>query len=160
MKSILIPTDFKIDALNCIPALCKQSQGEDLQLVFVHLLKISDSISDLLMLNRRNREYEYISDEFYLQCERLKDRFPQIKQIKVEFFYGSTLAMFRNYLEGHMINYVLDLAYCGVQPLNKRSVNPEILIKKSGLKILSINPEEIKSIKKDRKYDAVLIDSI
>jgi hypothetical protein len=141
MKSILIPTDFKPDALDHIPDLCNQSNGENLQLIFLHLFKISDSITDLLMLNRRNREYEYISDQFYLRCETIKADFPQIKSIKIDFFYGSTLSMFRNYLEAHAIDAVLDLANCSIKPLNKLSVDPTNLIVKCGLNVIRIKPE-------------------
>jgi hypothetical protein len=160
MKSILIPTDFKAASLTCIPDLCRQQKGEDLNLVFIHLFKVSDSITDLLMLNRRNREYEYISDDFYLQCEHIKASFPQIKHIKIDFFYGSTIATFRNYLEGNGIDCVLDLAHCNAQPLNKRSVDPQNLIQKSGLKTLTIEPIEITARKKRPVFDEELIDAV
>lgn len=160
MKSILIPTDFKPEALNCIPDLCRQSKGENLQLVFVHLFKISDSISDLLMLNRRNREYEYISDEFYQRCENIKATFLQIKHIKIDFFYGSTIAMFRNYLEGHKIDQILDPVICAVQPLNKQSIDTQNLIQKSRLKILYIEPAGVKSVKQCRASEKVLVDAL
>lgn len=141
MKNILIPTDFNTGSLACIRDLCRQNQNTDLQLTFVHLFKISDSISDLLMLSRRNREYEYISDEFYQTCENIKAAFPHVKAIKIDFFYGSTLSMFRNYLEGHLIDSVLDLKNCSLRPLNKLSVDPQHLISKCGLEIIRIKPE-------------------
>jgi hypothetical protein len=160
MKSILIPTDFKIASLTCIPDLCQQLKDEALNLVFIHLFKVSDSITDLLMLNRRNREYEYISDDFYLQCENIKASFPQVKHIKIDFFYGSTIAMFRNYLEGNGIDCVLDLAHCSAQPLNKQSVNPMVLIQKSGLRTLTIKPKEMKTWKHHPAFGAVLVDAV
>jgi hypothetical protein len=141
MKNILIPTDFNVDALTCINDLCRQHEDSRFQLTFIHLFKISDSITDLLMLSRRNKEYEFVSDEFYQACEDLKARFPQIAGLKVDFFYGSTLGMFKNYLEAHSIDAVLDLKNCSLKPLNKMSVHPEGLIQKCGLEVIRIQPQ-------------------
>jgi hypothetical protein len=140
MKNILIPTDFNVDALTCINDLCRQHEDSRIQLTFIHLFKISDSITDLLMLSRRNKEYEYVSDAFYKACDELKAKFPQIAGLKVDFFYGSTLGMFRNYLEAHGIDAVLDLKNCSLRPLNKMSVHPEGLIQKCGLNVIRIQP--------------------
>ena len=138
MKNILIPTDFNVNALTCIEELCQQHESSRFRLTFIHLFKISDSITELLMLSRRNREYDYVSDQFYQATERLKAKYPQIENVKVDFFYGSTLSMFRNYLEAHTIDAVLDLKHCSLKPLNKMSVNPEHLIQKCGLEVFSL----------------------
>ena len=140
MQTILVPTDFKLSSLDCIPSLCEQTDGKDISLVFMHMFKLSDSIGDLLMLSRRSKEYEHVSDEFYQRCEALKAEFPQIKSLKIDFFYGNTLIMFRNYLEAHCIDEVLDLNLCSTDSLNKSSLDPAMLIKKCGLSTLKINP--------------------
>ncbi len=138
MKNILIPTDFNVNALTCIENLCEQHENTRFQLIFIHLFKISDSITDLLMLSRRNRDYDYVSNHFYQACERIKAAYPQVESIKVDFFYGSTLSTFRNYLEAQDVDAVLDLKHCSLKPLNKMSVNPEGLIQKCGLKVLHL----------------------
>lgn len=140
MKTIVIPTDFNPKALNCIETLCKQQPGTPLRLIFIHLFKMSDSITELLLLSRRNKEYDYVGDGFYATCEALRSRYPQIEEIKVDFFYGSTLSMFRNYLEAHGITAVLDLEACSLQPLNRMSVNPESLFQKCGLEVVRLQP--------------------
>jgi hypothetical protein len=140
MKNILIPTDFNTATFTAISELCKQ-EDHDLKLIFVHQFKISDSIGDLLMLSRRNREYEHVSDEFYQECERLKATFPHVKSIKIEFFYGSTLRVFRNYLETHLVDAVFDLKNCSFTPLNKLSVDPTMLINKSGLEVIRLKTQ-------------------
>ncbi len=159
MKSILIPTDFKTEALTCIPDLCRQTNGENLQLIFIHLFKISDSITDLLMLSRRNREYEYISDQFYQECENIKASFPQVKSIKIDFFYGSTISMFKNYLEEHNVDAVLDLSNCSVKPLNKLSVDPCGLIQKCALETIKIS-HEAKEPKTYYVFDEQLVEAV
>lgn len=132
MKTILIPTDFSLSSLDCIPDLYVQ-QEQELNLIFVHLFKLSDAIGDLLMLSRRSKEYEYISDDFYTQCEELKSKFPGIRSIKIDFFYGSTLSTFRNFLEAHSVDYILDPSNCCCKKLNKSSIDPTALFNKSGL---------------------------
>jgi hypothetical protein len=145
MKNILIPTNFNTEALACIPALAQQAKDTEINFIFVHLLKCSDSISELLMMSRRNREYEFISDAFYQKCEEIKSSYPQVKAIKLDFFYGSTLSMFRNYLEANSINAVLDLKHCSTGPLNKFSVDPANLIAKCGLETIKIQAAAMES---------------
>ncbi|EOR94516.1 : hypothetical protein [Arcticibacter svalbardensis MN12-7] len=141
MKTVLVPTNFNPAALNCIPAVCNQFQGEKLNFIFVHMFKLSDSISDLLSLSKRNREYELISDEFYQCCYEIKKEFQQIKNLKIEFLYGSTLSMFRNFLEANEVNHILDVSDFGVYKLNKSSIDPSILIKRSGLPVITVGTD-------------------
>ncbi|MES2826984.1 MAG: hypothetical protein V4687_02470 [Bacteroidota bacterium] len=138
MKNIFVPTDFKLESLDCLPAICSQFKNEEVSFYFVHVFKLSDSITDLLMLSRRSREYEVVSDEFYNQCAMLKRQYQQIKELKIDFLYGSTLNMFKNYLEANEINAVLDLASCSVSKINKSSLDPAVLISKSGLPVVSL----------------------
>jgi hypothetical protein len=139
MKNILIPTDFNIASFSAISELCRQMNNNNLQLIFVHFFKISDSIGDLLMLSRRNKEYEHVSDEFYEKCENLKATFPHVRSIKIEFFYGSTVRVFRNYLETHLVNAVFDPKNCSFEPLNRLSLDPTMLIEKSGLEVIKLS---------------------
>jgi hypothetical protein len=143
MQIILIPTDFKASGFDCIPALCSQVKGEELKLIFVHVFKLSDSISELLMLSRRNREYAHVSDEFYNNCTQAKRMYPQIKEMKIEFLYGSTVSMFRNFIEANEIDAVLDPADCAVGKINKNSIDAALLIKRSGLPVININKPDV-----------------
>ena len=138
MKTILIPTDFSTAAFSCIPALCNQYKTERLQLVFVHMFRLSDSISDLLMLSRRNKEYGYIPEDFFQQCHNIKEQFPQLDTVKIEFFYGSTLANFREFLTAHNVTHLLSPENCSFSKLNALSVEPSTLLDKTGLPIIRI----------------------
>ena len=141
MRNILIPTDFNVASFDCFPAICEQQHQEDLNFIFVHMFKLSDSITDLLMLSRRSREFEQVSDEFYEKADEMKLSFPQIKTIKIEFLYGTTLAMFRDFLEFNAINYVLEPKCCFLDKIHKASIDPLVLIEKSGLPMLTIKKE-------------------
>lgn len=137
MQTILVPTDYKLEALDCVPALCRQFKNEELTVVFVHLFKVSDSITDLLMLSRRSRELAQISDEFYNCCAKLSIANPNLK-IKLEFFYGNRLSMFKNFLDANEVTLVLDPCDCSVSKLHAFSIDPEPLIRRSGLPVTSL----------------------
>ncbi len=140
MQTILIPTDFSPSALDCTEALCAQLAPEEFTLVFVHTITLSDSITDLLMLSRRTRDYELVSSEFYDRCQQLTSSHPQLKKIRIEFFYGTTLAMFRNFLEANEITAVLDLANCSLSKLRPASADPRVLIGRARLPVITIVP--------------------
>jgi hypothetical protein len=140
MRTILIPTDYSVTALDYIANLCNHSGDEELNIIFLHVFKLSDSISELLMLSRRSREFEQISDGFYQRCEELKMEYPQIRSFRMEFLYGNGLNMFRNFLETNKIDAVLNLSNCDVAKTNKSGIDPQILIQRCGLPVLNIRP--------------------
>nr|WP_068891613.1 hypothetical protein [Pedobacter panaciterrae] len=139
MQTILIPTDFDSTSVNCISSLCKQLPEQELNFIFIHMFKLSDRMGDLLMLSRRNREYKYVSQSFYDQCELMKQTHPQIKAIKIEFFYGSTVGMFRDYLENAGVSQILDPSFCSTGKLNNNSIDPGLLVQRSGVPVININ---------------------
>lgn len=156
MQTILIPTDFNTEALKAIPLVCEQLKGEPLNFIFIHMFKLSDSVTDLLMLSRRSREYEQVSDDFYKGCTALKNEYPQIRAIKVEFLYGSTLSIFKAFLEENEVDQVLDFKYCHAGKINKASIDPAILIQKSGLPALTITPHRNEASSEQRVMEAVM----
>ena len=71
MRTVLIPTDFNLNSLAILEALVKQ-KAEKMNIIFVPAFKLSDSITDMLMLSRRSRDYENVSDDFYNTSISLK----------------------------------------------------------------------------------------
>ncbi|PST82554.1 hypothetical protein C7T94_07740 [Pedobacter yulinensis] len=138
MQTVLIPTDFNKAALDCIPNICHQFPAQRLRFVFVHLFKLSDSISDLLMLSRRSREYDYVSDNFHEELIALQQQFLQIDSVRIEFFYGNTMSMFRDFLETQQITHVLDPSCCRMSRLNRSSIDPAPLLARCGLPLVSL----------------------
>ena len=138
MKTILIPTDYQASSLDCIHAVCRQFRDEDLNLVFVHVFKLTDSFSDVITLSRRSREYEKVSDEFYRYCNVLRAQYPQIQNIKIDFLYGSKLSMFKHFIEDNEVDLVLDTEGCTFTQIHHSSVDPALLIKRAGLPVVSV----------------------
>jgi len=136
MKTLLIPTDFTQQSVQGIPALLQKYYPEKINFVLVHMLKITDNVGELLMLSRRNVEYRQIPDNFYIRCRETERRYAErIGKINITFFYGSTVATFNNFLEAHEINAIVS-PHDGYQLLFKNSIDPEILLSRSGIEVL------------------------
>ncbi|RNL54106.1 hypothetical protein [Pedobacter jejuensis] len=140
MKTVLIPTDFNLESTKAIDALVQNLEGEKLNLIFVHAFKLSDSITDMLMLSRRSRDYENVSDEFYSLLNEYKNKYQgNINTIGIEYFYGSTVAAFKNFLEAFDVDAIAFLKDYKFTPINKYSINPKYLGERSGCKVLNLN---------------------
>ncbi|MBW4889730.1 hypothetical protein KXQ82_08380 [Mucilaginibacter sp. HMF5004] len=140
MKTILIPTDFKPESLNCIAELVKKVYPEKLNIIMVHLLKITDSEQELLMLARRSTEYNYISPGFYKAYVQAKNNYAdRINKISIEFFFGSTVAAFRNFLDAHQVDSIVLLDDYQYESISKDSVDPLAFINRSKTHVIHLN---------------------
>lgn len=140
MKNILIPTDFSVESLSWTKSLLNQFKQERLNIVLIHVFLISDSILDLMLLSRRSKEYEYVSNEFWQACKHVEQRYhPQINSIQVKCFYGSTVAVFKNYLAANRIDLIVCPDDYRFKKLGKASFDPYQLIKKCGLEVVSLH---------------------
>jgi hypothetical protein len=140
MKTLLIPTDFNVKSLNCIPGLIQQYAPQKLNIILVHMMKITDNIHELLMLSRRSAEHQHISGEFYNACALLKrEHANSINNIRIEFFYGSTVAVFKNFLEANEVDSIVMLQDYPYAMLNKNSIEPAILVNRSGINVVEAN---------------------
>ncbi|WP_183558041.1 hypothetical protein [Mucilaginibacter sp. SP1R1] len=138
MKTLLIPTDFTYQSLQSIPLIAQQYYPEKLDIILVHMLKITDSISELLMLSRRSAEYRQIPDNFYIRCRELeKDYSHLINRIHIDIFYGSTVAVFNNYLDAHNVDGIV-ASHDNYQMLFKNSIDPDVLIEKCGTRVITV----------------------
>jgi len=146
MKTILIPTDYQPEAFDSVPALVNQLQFEDINLVFLHMFKLSDSATELMMLSRRSREFEKVSEGFYRRGNELREQYSQVNSIKIEFLYCSTLSMFRNFLEEQQIDMILERDACSFSPIHKSSIDPMVLLQKSSLPVLKLNKNQRQTV--------------
>jgi len=145
--NIIIPSDFTLSSLNIIPVLAERYPDQKLNISLVHFLQLSDSISDLLLLSRRSREYQLISDEFYAGCTMLKNDYAgQIETITPDFFYGNTVAVFKNYLEEKEIGLIAMPENHSYARLTPNSFDPTILMQRSGYKIITLKAEVKQSL--------------
>jgi len=137
MKTLLIPTDFNLTSLNCIPGLVQGYAPEKVNIILVHMMKVTDNISELLMLSRRSSEYRHISEDFYKACSKLKQQYAgSINNIRLEFFYGSTVAVFKNFLEANEVTAIVMLENYHYRMLNNNSTDPTLLANRSGYELI------------------------
>ncbi|WP_316736383.1 hypothetical protein [Pedobacter aquatilis] len=140
MKTVLVPTDFNLESTKIIDALIQNQPNEKLNIIFLHAFKLSDSITDMLMLSRRSRDYENVSDEFYQTINQYRERFPnQVATTGVEYFYGSTVAAFKNFIEAFDVDFIAYPKAYDFRPINKYSINPKFLTERSGCAVLELD---------------------
>ena len=144
MKTVLIPTDYRTASLEYIPQLLSNFSAEEVEVVMVHMMSVTDCERELMMLSRRSAEYKHIPDEFYRVCIDLRKKYEgQLKNIRLEFFYGNTTAVFRNFIDANNIDAVLQLNGYEYRKLNKASINPVEMINRCGKKLNKINSAQL-----------------
>jgi hypothetical protein len=149
MKTILIPTYFDQPCFEELEDVIDNSIDEKVSLVFFHAYKLSDSISDLLMLSRRTTEYGQIPDKFHKACEELKESSNQVVSIRIEYFYGNTVAAFRNFVEANEITEVYYPKNYQFNPISKHSLDPAILLSKCKIPVLKTSPRPVRIIEQE-----------
>ncbi len=142
MKTVIIPSDFSISSLQVAETIVRNA-SEEVNILFIHLFHVADDIQDLLFSNYRKKEYEFVSEEFRRECEILKEVFPStLKSIKIEFFYGSKLAVFKNFLDYNNADFIGYSKRYGMPKLSKSSIEALPVMMKCGLPL--IDADQIK----------------
>ncbi|WP_316797991.1 hypothetical protein [Pedobacter frigidisoli] len=146
MKTILVPTDFNIESTKIVDSLVQVQPQETYTIIFLHAFKLSDSITDMLMLSRRSRDYENISDDFYQKLNNYKSKYSsQIQNIGIEYFYGSTVAAFKNFIDALEVSTIVYPKGYDFKPINKYSINPKFLTERSGCDVMELPITEIRN---------------
>jgi hypothetical protein len=144
MKTILIPTDFDEVSVLRTHDLLKSLKNESVKIIFFHAYKITDSISDLLMLSRRTAEYGQIPESFHKACYNLQKLFKnRIALMSIEYFYGSTMAAFRNFAEAHNVSHIHYPEAYQYQKISKYSIDPLTFLDRSGIPVLAVADEPV-----------------
>ncbi len=156
MKTVLIPTDYRTESLQYIPQLLSKFYPEEVEVVMVHMMSVTDCVRELLMLSRRSAEYKHISDDFYKTCIDLKKEHQgQLSNIRLEFFYGNTTTAFKNFIDLHDVDAVLQLSGYEFKKLNKASIQPAEMIKRCGKKIVTLNTLELNKNAYEAKLEVI-----
>jgi hypothetical protein len=135
MKTIVIPSDFSLESVHVAEAIVRNERNE-VQIIFTHLFHVADDIQDLLFSNYRKKEYEFVSSEFNRQIAILKSMHPNLVRIKTEFFYGSKLAGFKNFLDYNEADEIAYSGSYGIPKLSKSSIDALPVIKKCGIRLV------------------------
>lgn len=141
MVRILMPSDFSETSVRHFKSL-KEYFKEDFDILFTHLFYLPDGIQDLLFSSYRLREYDFITDHFLSEYKKLE--FPVEISDKTEmpvlFFYGNTLAHFKNFLRANAIDLIAYSEKDPVSKLSKASIVPlNKIIRKCGIPLLNLD---------------------
>lgn len=136
MKTIIIPSDFSIESIQVAETIVRNAK-EEVRILFIHMFHVADDIQDLLFSNYRKKEYEFVSDEFRHECDMLKNVYTgRLKSITIEFFYGSKLAVFKNFLDYNNADFIAYSKSYGMPKLGKSSIEALPVIQKCGLPLI------------------------
>lgn len=136
MKTIIIPSDFSIESIQVAETIVRNAK-EEVRILFIHMFHVADDIQDLLFSNYRKKEYEFVSDEFRHECDMLKNVYTgRLKSITIEFFYGSKLAVFKNFLDYNNADFIAYSKRYGMPKLGKSSIDALPVIQKCGLPLI------------------------
>ncbi|MVN90792.1 hypothetical protein [Mucilaginibacter aquatilis] len=137
MQKLLIPTDFDLRTLKYVPGIAEHFAPQKTTIVLVHMMKITDNVSELKMLAKRSAERKFVPPEFYDACKLLVKDIPGLASIKIEFFYGSTLASFKASITENKISAAVLLSGYNYKLLFKHSIEPTLLINRSGINVIN-----------------------
>jgi hypothetical protein len=147
MKNILVPSDFSIKSLHIVEQLLDQFHGEQLNIMLFHQFQLPDSITELIMFGREQKEYDYVSEAFWQACHRLRQQYqPHIQVVRPKCFYGNTFSVFQNFLEGYLIDLIVYPADYEFRKLSKDSIDPDPWINKCGKDVLVLAPQQRKTV--------------
>lgn len=135
-KTILFPTDFTIESLNLVKSvLSRLNESCKYDIILLHGLHASDSITDLLFFSKSRVIGSLTSPEFEDACGIIKNKFSShINSMRKDIFNGVTQASFDNYAEANKIEAAFVPAkYSPV--LGKKSFDIIPFIKRSSVQI-------------------------
>ena len=132
----MIPTDFTNEGIQIAEAIVRDIRDE-VRVVFTHLFHVADDIQDLLFSTYREKEYELVPEEFWQECSMLKDTYPDLASIKIDFFYGNKLALLKNFLEYYETDYIAYSEQYGIPKLTQSSLDALPVLKKTGYTMIN-----------------------
>lgn len=96
---IVIPSDLKLSSLEHLRSILQFQSENELQVILLHGIYLSNSISDLLFFDKSDLKLDIAGREFMKKLEQLEDELGnKVKSIQVDFFSGFTQSSFNNYL--------------------------------------------------------------
>lgn len=137
MTTILIPTDFTLPSLNMVKDAASRFAGQRLNIVLFHALYMPTDIQDLLFLPTRI-PYEKITEDFRHACTVIKKKNSDvISQINFRYMYGSTNAVFRNFIEANKIDAIFMPEHIVLKKVYDNSIDLRPLFKKAAIPFIS-----------------------
>lgn len=137
MTTILIPTDFTLQSLNMVKDVASGFRGQRLNIVLFHALYMPTDVHDLLFLSPKV-PHEKITEEFRHACTVIKKKNNEvITQIIFRHMYGSTNAVFKNFIEANKIDAIFMPEHIVLKRAFDNSVELRPLFKKAAIPFIT-----------------------
>jgi len=106
-KTILIPTDFSVESLNIVKQAIDDHADEKINLLVVHGIDVSSSVTDLLFFSKNTFLKKLLNQEFKEACDVIRNRYDdQLNSFRLDLFTGLTQNTFNTYLEANQVNEI------------------------------------------------------
>lgn len=131
-QTILIQTDFTTDSLVLIKNALHNYPDAVLDIVLVHGIQLSESISSLLFFSKGKLLRMLSNDTFNEQLGELRAAFPhRIGRVRIDFFTGENQAAFDHFLEGNRIDKIFVSGNYAVRKVHRSSKDLTAFIERS-----------------------------
>ncbi len=139
MTNVLIPTDFSVASVFQIEKAVEALGVKPFHAILFHAFQIPTLNNDLHGITRPAPYSNLLDDSFRMACRQVKQQYSkQVKSIVIKHMFGSTAAVFRNFVDANDIDIIYlpeDYFFTSVHP---DSVNPVPLFKRSGIPVLKV----------------------
>lgn len=141
-KTILIPTDFRVESLNTLKKTLSEHQHNDvLNIILIYSEYLSGSIVDMLFYSPYKSMSALIGPEFKQALSIIENRYhDKINSIKIEPFHSNNKSGLKNFIEANDVQEIYYPKSYNLK-LSKSGFNPIPLLKKSKLPLFEIHWE-------------------
>lgn len=106
--TILIPTDFKVSSLEPLKALLQFQNEDSINVLLVHGIYLSNSISDLLFFDQSDLKIELAGKQFLKKLYDLEmEMGSKVASIQIAFFSGFTQSSFEQFTETNKVDRII-----------------------------------------------------
>lgn len=138
MRNVLIPTDFSTASLEKVSQVIHAMDDQPMNIILFHAFEKTCTGPDLLGNSKRLPYADLLTDDFRNACRRIKTSHARkINSIYVRHMYGSTVPLFRNFIDAHDVDVIACPDGYEYNPVTRESVNPANMFKKSGITLLT-----------------------
>lgn len=137
--TILIPTDFTIESLNLFKKAAQSTENESVNIVFLHCIYLSDSITELLFFSKKTIIKSLVNPDFQDACKIICNKYAsRINSTRIEIFSGTTQNAFNQFLEGNLIDEILIPENYTLRLVNTRSFDPMPFIQRARVPVNTV----------------------
>jgi hypothetical protein len=137
--TILIPTDFTIESLNLFKKAAQLVESESVNIVFLHCIYLSDSITELLFFSKKELIKSLVNPDFQDGCKIICNKYAsRINSTRIEIFCGASQNAFNHFLEGNLIDEIIVPENYSLRLVHKRSFDPMPFIQHASVPVKTV----------------------